>query len=127
MLDKKTVAALRHKWDYINPEKNDFLNFEDFLEFAEESGFRDGLVLTRLRPSEPHSRENTRFMTRGQIRDMRIEQRQKRRQCEAEELAQRWNRCVHEPFKHLIPVPEKKPQREFFRYEHPDIIRRKQK
>ena len=69
MLDKKTVAALRHKWDYINPEKNDFLNFEDFLEFAEESGFRDGLVLTRLRPSEEHSRENTRFMHKGLMKE----------------------------------------------------------
>ena len=124
MLSNRERSELLHKWSFLNQEKNDFLDFEDFLEFAEESGFQIGFKLTRIRPKEPHSRENTRFMTSGQIREMRIQQRQEKRRSEAAESVARWNRCVHEPFRHIVQAYlGVKPKREVFRYEHPDRVR----
>lgn len=98
----------------------EFDSLADFYEWSKESGWDYGKKLRRLNTSEGYSRDNCVWMDAEKAR----------RYDSRDDLAIiRWNDTVtriRENLKNLpppAPTKERPKGREFFRYEHPDLVR----
>ncbi|MBO5953462.1 MAG: hypothetical protein J6Q53_05020 [Oscillospiraceae bacterium] len=124
-----------------------FGDFDSFVKFASECGYKPFLHLRRYDASQPYSPDNTFFYDRKA--HLGFESGSKKlktseivspycvgckQKCPASGdgcygwqryFAQNWNENVRGLIKEIAP-PEP-PKREFFRYEHPDLIRERRK
>lgn len=121
MSNRSDYQAIRYVYTTIKGQKFpvEFKDFDDFFEWSKESGWDYGKKLRRLDHNNGYSRENCIWMDTEKT--YKIDRMNK--------LARQWDEFINrvrENLKNLPPYdPAKQKQngREFFRYEHPDMVR----
>lgn len=122
MSDNSEYNAIYYVYSGLKGQKFpiEFEDFNDFYKWSKESGWDYGKKLRRLNTSEGYSRDNCVWMDAEKAR----------RYDSRDDLAiMRWNDTVtriRENLKNLpppMPVNQQHTGREFFRYEHPDLVR----
>lgn len=96
----------------------EFDDFDDFCQWAAEAGYSDGMRIGRVNANGPWSPDNVVWITK---------------QCEVETdeaRAERWDAFVKpirvqfaEELQKIETIRRQQEKREFFRYEHPDLVR----
>lgn len=129
--DLTTLYALRRFYDRISHNCT-FRSFEDFCDWA-TGKYKPGYTVYKLNQSKPHSKENSYWYfaskkTAEIISPICDGCDQKMVICNTigclkyrEQFAKNWDKNIH----WTRPIPEQpKPNvKEFFRYEHPDLVR----
>lgn len=124
------LYAIRRIWNSI-AEDNEFPSFEGFVEWA-EGKYRRGFAIYKLRECKPHSPENSYWYFKQKtpediespfcagctvtMRACRDYGCQKYRKA----YVKNWNENIRREQEIVTIKPMK---REFFRYEHPDMVR----
>jgi hypothetical protein len=125
--------------------KSDFRNADDFVKWCSENGWQKGLRLCRYDTSKPHGPENSYFklpgMTKREIAADKKRRKEERKNltspfCEGcqkecsniakgcEEYQKYFAKNWNENIRIAKPeVKEKSNSVQFFRYEHPDLVR----
>ena len=116
--------------------KEGFGSFDNFLKFCAEVGYKPGMRMYRYYPEEPHSPDNTYFYAKGE----KINRPEKNAEKDANRICadcqkvpctasgsgcpayrkawiENWNKNIHRK------KPEDPNRKQFFCYEHPDLIR----
>ena len=122
--------------------KEGFASFDNFLRFCAESGYKPEMLMRRYDTNAPHSPENTFFCSRPVIEEKNPQKPEKKTEMEPRDgvcasckkkcnasgagcseyqklWTENWNRNIHRK----KPEPERPRARQFFLYEHPDLIR----
>ena len=116
----KEVDALCRRWRVIvhNPE-NEFKSYSLFLKWSKQSGYDYGKVLEKIDKYGPYSPANCRWTDKplnpATLRNL-------------QECIKQWDDFaspIRERYKaELDEIERREPKpREFFRYEHPDLVR----
>lgn len=120
-----------------------FGTFDQFVKFCSESGFKSGMFMRKRDTDKIHSPENTFFTEKFIPVNCAKEKVKKKREtnwicdgcskkpcpasgsgCPAYRKAwvENWNKHIYFP-KKAAPVVQDPNKKEYFRYEHPDLIR----
>ena len=114
---RREVDNLYHRYRcFENTEQNGFASLDDFIEWAAAEKYEVGMKLERINENEPYSRENCRMVPIDRNEEYQIK------------LIDKWEsimKPIRERYKaELDEIERRKPKtREFFRYEHPDLVR----
>lgn len=113
---KQELDNLYHKYRHIKGPENGFANLDEFIEWAASEKYKVGSRLERIDKNKPYSRENCRMVSVSPYEE-----------CQRRMITQ-WEKVmapIRERYKaELDEIERKKPKtREFFRYEHPDLVR----
>lgn len=118
-----------------------FGSFDSFLQFCKESGYGPGMRMCRYDPHEPHGPDNTFFREKAVKEKIQKENTIQQentlcancsKKCPTNGVGCReyqkawiehWNRNIHFKKQEEKTDPRK---RQFFRYEHPDLVREAQ-
>ena len=141
------VANLRKRWHRMKDDAV-FADFDSFVLWASQNGYRKGLELRRYDPGKPHGPENSFYYSKeaaDQAAKLEKERQKAERManpveccrgCEKEcpgdgggqgckvwrdWFVKNWNEKIRIRPKLQAPVEDGK--RQFFRYEHPDLVR----
>lgn len=130
-LDRDSVDELKEKWKKRIKGNSTWTKFGDFLYWASQNGYRPGMMLRRNYHRLPWGPDNAYVTCRRKDQQKETEPpahthfcdgctdvcHMNRKGCKKWQawFVQNWNRNIH----------QKKPKepRQFFKYEHPDLIR----
>jgi hypothetical protein len=134
-ITEKEIHNLRARWNKVIRGNSDgWENFDQFLAWCMENGYRQGAEIRRKNTGNPHSPRNTYFYNSKDRTGFCAGCRQKcptaGKGCEAwnAKFIKYWNESIHyspkPKAKEAVEEIPKKPVRETFKYYHPDEIRR---
>lgn len=149
----KDISNLYCRYRTRIKDDSTFESFDDFLRWVSESGFRKGCWIVKKNESLPHGWDNSDWVEVVRARPVQEKTEPSEEQTETEPETVRdfckncnrkelfcqynhksgckswqenferyWNKYIHREVK----LPEKKPEKkakEYFRYEHPDLVR----
>lgn len=115
---------MRHKFcDMRYGGEVGFENFEDFIQWAEETGYDYGMRLVRIDKNGPFSRDNCKWVSMSSESNEKIKQ----------EMAEKWERGVGPIREKLRPqidaqirkqaIEAEKNRHVVWRYPHPDLVK----
>jgi hypothetical protein len=129
-MDKYTKDVLWYWWRKIRDSKipNLFTDFQDFVNWSKKNGYKYGRRLRRIDNSLDYSPDNMEWVD--------LEMASPSSEIQNQRAIAKWNRFV-EPIRERFrdelellvemerqkKIREEQQVREFFRYEHPDLVR----
>lgn len=127
---KTQLRALSDRWPAIEKDST-FASLEEFVDWAAETGFQTGLELYKLNVCKPHGPGNSYWYARSKptpdvvspfCADCQRICPVSKNGCEGYHsyYVENWDRNICRKPKEAPQAPK---GREFFRYEHPDLVR----